>query len=377
MDLAAPAAPPLASAAPGRGRSALRIVLPLALAILLAAIVGGLARMGVLPVTDSTHRLVVAHGPLVISSFFGTLIAAERVAERSGIAWAAPPLLIASGLLQLSASPSTAFAAAAIALAGSLIVHASDLGAAARRPTIGSAIGALASLSWCGGNLLWLRDRPISDASPWWLVFLVLVIASERVEAARPAGPFVLGAAVVALVALGATEAVGGEPTLRLVGGALALIAAALFVGDPEVRRAKLRGREGALGRAIACALAWLAFAGGLLAIRGFIGGGLAYDALLHAVFVGFLLSMLFGHGPRVLPRLIGRPVALDRVSEIPLLALQVGLALRVAGDLCERLDLRRVGGALNGIAVLLFLLSVARAALGRKACASRAGPAG
>lgn len=359
----------------GRGRLAVRVMVPLAFAVLIAAIVGGLARMGVLPVSASTHRLVIAHGPLLVSGFFGTVIAVERVAERSGIAWAAPPLLLASALLQVTGTPG----AAGVALAGSVIVHASDVSAAARRPTAATAVAALASLAWCGGNLLWLRDQPLSDASPWWIVFLVLVIASERVEEALPAGPFVLEAAAVAVVVLAASRAVGNEPTLRVLGIAFASIGTSLIVADREVRKAQRAGVEGRLGRAIACALGWLIVAGGLLAVRGWVGGGLDYDAVLHAVFVGFVLSMLFGHGPAVLPRLLGRTLVLDRASELPLVLLQIGLAVRVAGDLGADLAMRRLGGGLNALAVLLFFLWMARAirAGGRKTCASGAAPAG
>jgi hypothetical protein len=47
----------------------------------------------------------------------------------------------------------------------------------------------------------------------------------------------------------------------------------------------------------------WLAVAGVLLVLMTVIEPGTPYDAVLHTVFVGFVLSMILGHGRSCFPR--------------------------------------------------------------------------
>src|SRR5699024_7964978 len=43
----------------------------------------------------------------------------------------------------------------------------------------------LGAASWLIGNLIWLFGAPFSYIVPWWLGFLVLTIAGERLELSR------------------------------------------------------------------------------------------------------------------------------------------------------------------------------------------------
>ena len=54
--------------------------------------------------------------------------------------------------------------------------------------------------------------------------------------------------------------------------------------------------RFAALG--VLAGAAWLVVAGVLLVRHGLPPAGPMYDAVLHAVFVGFVLSMVFAHAP-------------------------------------------------------------------------------
>jgi hypothetical protein len=52
----------------------------------------------------------------------------------------------------------------------------------------------------------------------------------------------------------------------------------------------------------------WLGLSG-LLALRfGGVTAGFQYDALLHTLFVGFVISMIFGHAPIIFPAVLGKP---------------------------------------------------------------------
>src|SRR5437867_5701460 len=77
---------------------------------------------------------------------------------------------------------------------------------------------------------------------------------------------------------------------------------------------------------------------------------------MLHAITLGFIFSMIFGHAPLILPAVTGRPLPYRAAFYSHLVLLHAGLLLRVAGDLAAQFSLRQLGGMLNGLAILLFL---------------------
>jgi hypothetical protein len=55
-----------------------------------------------------------------------------------------------------------------------------------------------------------------------------------------------------------------------------------------------------------------------------------AYDAALHAIFVGFVFSMVFGHAPVILPAVLRVKLPYHPALYVPLALLHASLALRV-----------------------------------------------
>jgi len=99
----------------------------------------------------------------------------------------------------------------------------------------------------------------------------------------------------------------------------------------------------------------------GLLALRGdAVAGGLPYDAMLHALFVGFVFSMIFGHAPIIVPAILGRYLTYRPRFYFHLGGLHASLILRIVGDLAGWLPGRRWGGLLNVLAIVVFLASTA-----------------
>ena len=83
---------------------------------------------------------------------------------------------------------------------------------------------------------------------------------------------------------------------------------------------------------------------------------GRAYDATVHAVFLGFTLSMIMAHAPSILPAVTRVPLPYRPAMWAPWLLLQVSLVLRLWGGDALGSDLaREVGGAGNAVALLLF----------------------
>lgn len=74
----------------------------------------------------------------------------------------------------------------------------------------------------------------------------------------------------------------------------------------------------------------WLGIGGGLSLVFGAQVAGPRYDAVLHVVFVGFVISMIFGHAPIIFPAILGVPINFQPAFYIHLVLLHASLALRV-----------------------------------------------
>jgi len=129
--------------------------------------------------------------------------------------------------------------------------------------------------------------------------------------------------------------------------------------------------REGLTRFIAACLLpgyVWLLIGGSLWMFYGAsYAAGPIYDALLHTLFLGFVMSMIFGHAPVIIPAVMGVRIPYRPAFYAHLLLLHVSLILRVAGDLLPNWPARRWGGMLNEVAILLFLAVTIMAARTKK----------
>jgi succinate dehydrogenase hydrophobic anchor subunit len=73
-------------------------------------------------------------------------------------------------------------------------------------------------------------------------------------------------------------------------------------------------------------------------------------------VFVGFVISMIFGHAPIIFPAILGVPINFMSGFYVHLILLHASLALRVIADYANLHPLRMWGGLLNEAAILLFI---------------------
>jgi hypothetical protein len=111
----------------------------------------------------------------------------------------------------------------------------------------------------------------------------------------------------------------------------------------------------------------WLAVAGVIVIAYGDGVAGPYYDAATHAVLLGFVFTMIFGHAPTILPAVLGAPLPFHRVFYAHVALLHVGLVMRVVGDLAGVAPLRAWGGLVNAIAILLFIAVSAGSSLHAK----------
>ena len=124
---------------------------------------------------------------------------------------------------------------------------------------------------------------------------------------------------------------------------------------------------------------AWLAVAGVWGTGQGRMVAGPAYDATLHAVFLGFTMSMIFAHAPVVLPAVLRRPLPYRPVLYAPLGLLHAALLLRVL--VCDGLRVavvwRWAGGATAAAVVCFAACAVVLAARAGRGDPTPAGAAG
>ena len=151
----------------------------------------------------------------------------------------------------------------------------------------------------------------------------------------------------------------------------LALLALVGWLAGHDVARRTVRSTG--LARFVAgCLLAgygWLAVAGACWLLGGAVPTDRAYDAVVHAVFLGFTLSMIMAHAPVILPAVLRRPLPYHPAMIAPAALLHGSLALRLwAGDARGVHLAWQVGGVLNIAAVLLFVGVAAWSSRARRA---------
>ncbi|HEY5789279.1 MAG TPA: hypothetical protein VIX81_01570 [Gammaproteobacteria bacterium] len=340
--------------------------LPLLLLAVLALAGGvraGLARLGWEPAYRFA-ALTVHHGPLLVGGFLGSVIGLER-AVALGRRWGyLAPLLAGAGALALPLGFTPLLAALAHAGAAALLC-AMSLRFWQLQPNLANATVVAGAVAWLGGNLAWLGGQPLADVAPWWLAFLVLTVAGERLELSRylPVGVAARRLFAVLLLLLpGGVLLRHGWPAGDLLAAA-SLLAAIAWLVRHDIARFSVR-RPG-LPRFAALAIfngyAWAALAAlAWLAGGGLVPGSLAFDVALHGVFLGFVLSMVFAHAPIVLPAVAGVALPFHVGFYLPLLLLDLSLLLRFAGAAVGLPALRAAGGVGHALALLLFRACVA-----------------
>jgi hypothetical protein len=146
---------------------------------------------------------------------------------------------------------------------------------------------------------------------------------------------------------------------------AAAVLGLAAWLLKQDIARRTVRGRG--LTRFIAVCLlagyAWLAIGGAvILAARGLAPGTPSYDAALHAIALGFVFSMVFGHAPIIFPAVLRVAVPYHPTFYLPLALLHGSLVLRLTGDATGQFAWIRFGALLNALALAAFVVGTATA---------------
>jgi hypothetical protein len=352
---------------------------------LLAALDAGLFRLG-WPLPLPQEDLPLAHGPLMVCGFLGTVISLEK-AVALGARW--PYLgVLATGIGGVLLVPFTGAPMPRLLIFLGSVSLAFVAFIFYRRERASANLCVFAgALSWATGNGVWLFGWPVYAVVPFWMGFLLLTIAGERLELNRLLQPsaasrnlFLICCAASLAGALLAGPGFRLDPNARILftahGDLLTSPTAAVgvrlsgigFIGvalwlvlNDMARKALARpGLTRFIGTGLLLGYFWLGLSGILWVGSGAYVGGPFYDAVLHSFFLGFAFSMIFAHGPVIFPAILQRRLEFHPAFYAHLALLAFGLVLRVWGDLSGFDRGRAWGGLLNAVAIVLFIVLTA-----------------
>jgi hypothetical protein len=363
-----PAARPVRSATPSR----LPILL-LGVLSLLAGLWGGLLLLG-LSVPTLRASTAADHGPLMALGFLGTVISLERaVALRRRWGFVAPAASGAGGLALLAGLPGVVgWSLLCLASVVFVMIYVVVLRI---QPMLHLVVMTVGALCWYIATVLWLGGWTIPRLVPWLAGFLVFTILGERLELARvvlltrtsvrlflAAGAALSGGLVLTAVS-GRTVA---EIGVRLAGAGLVALALWGSRYDVARRTVKVAGVTRYMAVCLLTGYAWLLAAGLTWLIAGDLGRSVGtYDVALHTVFLGFVMSMIFGHAPVIVPAVLGLRLPFRRSFYGHLALLHAALLVRlVGGDAFGDRVAWQVGGAATEAAILAFLALSASAVI-------------
>ena len=337
-------------------------------ACLLAAVFGGLLRVGVvMPATAGAHWLLEAglwHAALMICAFMGTVIAIERaVAVKLPAAYAAPLASALAGVCLLSGR--AAAGGWLLVAAGAVFVWV-NIVVVRRQPAPHTRLLLAAAAAWLVGNALFALGEGAVAVLPWWFAFLVMTIAAERLEMTRlmrrrPAAPWLLLAILSLMVAGASWSWLAPRSGGILYGASLVLLAWWLVTYDIARRTVFADGLSRYMAVCLLGGYVWLAVAG--IAWAGTALGQPWRDVALHALGLGFIFSMMMGHAPVILPAIARIKLQFGWPFYLPLAALHASLLVRLGWGTFD-LAPRAAGAALNAASIALFAATMVGAVL-------------
>lgn len=334
---------------------------------LISAVWGGLMRAGVMwPALYAPHWAPIAaglHSALMLCGFFGTVIGVERaVAVKHPWAFGAPLASALGGVLLLNQQYAGAADAFVLAAAVFLAVNTRIVW---RQRALHTGVLWVSALVWLLANLRFMFMGLSETIFEAWFAFLVLTIAAERLEMARMTrlSPLaqtglllILGTLALGIILTPSHAPVGG----LIYGAALVMLAAWLGVFDVARRTVHSHGLSRYMAVCLLSGYGWLAVSG--LSWIAQAQGVQVRDAALHALGLGFVMSMVMGHAPVILPAVAGVKLHFDARFYVPLAALHLSLLVRLGPGAFDP-TWTALGSGLNAAALALFVITVVSAA--------------
>ncbi|WP_372696934.1 hypothetical protein [Arthrobacter sp. JSM 101049] len=337
-----------------------------------------------LPHVPVGRNLAASHGMLMVFGFIGTVIALERSVALGRLAGFAAPALLGLGGLAL-VSPLPQQVGKGLLFCGCVALAGVYLPLWKRQREVAVLIQILGAVAGIAATMLWLRIPDTAPLIPLLAVFVVLTIAGERLELARihihspVAEPLLTGLSTL-LLASGVGALLWPRHGLVFFGAVLGAIVVWLAVYDVARHTIRSTGLPRYIAGCLLAGYGWLAVAAVISTTAGIQAEaitGSAYDALTHAVFLGFTMSMIMAHAPVILPAVLRHPLPYRPILVLPATLLHASLCLRIfVADVLDDGPTRQFAGVVNIAAVVLFAALAAGLAASARQRAGRAAPA-
>ncbi len=329
----------------------------LAVVNLLAGLWAGLIRIGWnLPVGS----LAVHHGAIMVGGFLATLIALEKVIPLKRNLLLIIPLISALSLVMTI--PGYFQTGLVFLLIGSIGLFSTQAFYWYTYPRdLSVALMVVGACCLVIGNAMLLQKQFYPLAFPWWMGFLLLTITGERLELSKflPVSKinkgFLIGFLFLFLVGI----IIPFHGIGKYLSG-FALVCISIWMLKHDVISIGLR-KEGLTrfsSTALLLANVWL-FIEGMLMIT-LHDSVFSYDILVHSFFIGYAFSMIFAHGPIILPGVLG--ISLKPYHPILygwLFLVHGSLLFRVGCDAYGSIEGRMISGILTGIGILLYFITL------------------
>jgi hypothetical protein len=338
----------------------------LAVINLLGGMGGGLGRLGV---PGPRGAALAYHGMLMVCGFFGTVISLERAAAlKRRWALCVPLLAGAGGVAVLAGAPLEAGLALWCAAAAGLVGLYLWAGFT-RAWSWPLSLEMLGAACWCLGSAIWWQGSAAHRALPAWMAFLALTIAAERRElmgfvklSAVARGWFAFAALLLPAASVLSLVDVDGllpqwswvDTPMLLFWIGCALLALWLLAHDFAPRQWRAPEWRGFTAQSLTLGYVWLGVAA-LLGIGGRWAFAVSNGPAWHALLLGFVFSMVFGHAAVILPALARLTPVYTPWVRLPMWLLSASLALRIAGAGLRSSGLLAAAGIGHALAIVLF----------------------
>jgi hypothetical protein len=334
--------------------------LPFLILAIFSLIVGlwtGLSRIGwdtfILPAT--AH-----HGAVMVGGFLGSLISLEKVIPlKKKWLLVLPGAQVSAALLFLFGEPMIAIPLLITGSIGLVAVFGFYL---KRERTLIYVLMLIGALCLSVGNVLLFTENFYPLAFPWWVGFILFIITAERLElmkflpVSKAAKRLVVAFLIIFVLGISVSFHSYGN-----IASGTALVAISLWLLKNDAIAIGLRKKSLTRFVSISLLLGYTALLVAGIFFISFSDHWLAYDALVHTFFIGFAFSMIFAHGPIILPGVLGisfKPY--HKSLYLWLILLHTSWLIRVFADAYSETLWRKYSGLLSAITILGYFATIA-----------------
>jgi hypothetical protein len=328
-----------------------------ALLCLLSGLWSGLHRIGW---DINSFPLAPHHGAIMVGGFLGTLISFEKIIplKKKGL-YVIPIFSALSLVFFFFGQPKIAMCVLVVASTALSLVF---LYYFRQQRSVIYVLMFIGAMCWFIGNVLVLTKSFYPLAFPWWAAFALFIIAAERLELMKflPVKQLNKIMFVLFLLSFLAGVLFSFHGIGNLICG-FALIATSVWLMRNDVIGINIKKVGLPKFVAIALCTGYTAMLMTGIFFFSLSDQWLNYDAIVHTFFLGFVFSMIFAHGPMILPGVMGiSATPFSKVFYVWLAVLQLSWLLRIFADASIAMELRKLSGLISAVSILGYFITLA-----------------